>query len=75
MGTVDLKSGGTRYGVEKFIPHEQYDTPHFANDIALIRVKGVIAFNDKVQPIRYSERFIEEGAYLQTFGWGKLKVS
>lgn len=75
VGTVNLKSGGTRYSVEKFIPHEQYDKPQFANDIALVRVKGKIAFNDKVKPIKYSSRFIEDGAFLEAFGWGKLKVS
>lgn len=75
MGTNDLKNGGSRYEVEKFIRHEQYDKPEFANDIALIRVKGEIQFNDKVQPIKYSEKFINADTYLYMFGWGKLKVS
>lgn len=75
VGTADLRYGGTRYGVEQFIPHEQYDTPHFANDIALIRIKGEFAFDGKVQPIKYSPKYIEDGVFLETFGWGKLKVS
>lgn len=75
MGTIDLNSGGTRYDVEKFIPHEEYDKPPFANDIALIRIKGEIQFNDKVQPIQYSDKFINDDTYLQIFGWGKLRVS
>lgn len=72
---MDLKSGGTRYGVEEFISHGEYDKPQFANDIALIRIKGEIKFNDKVQPIKYSDKFVKEDTYLEIFGWGKLKVS
>lgn len=75
MGIVDLKSDGTRYEVEKFISHDQYDVPQFANDIALIRIKEEIEFNDEVQPIKYSNKFIEEDTYLEVFGWGKLRVS
>lgn len=72
---MDLTSAGTRHEVEKFILHEEYDKPQFANDIALVRIKGEFKFNDKIQPIKYSNKFIEEDTYLEIFGWGKLKVS
>lgn len=75
VGTIDLKSSGTRYEVENFIRHEEYDKPEFANDIAVIRVKGEIKFNDKVQPIKYSDKFIKGDTYVDMFGYGKLKVS
>lgn len=75
VGTNDLKSGGTRYKVERFIGHEKYDKPQFAFDIAIIRVKGEIEFNDKVQPIKYSDKFVEANTKLDIFGWGKSKVS
>lgn len=75
VGTIDLKSSGTRYEVENFIRHEEYDKPEFANDIAMIRVKGEIKFNDKVQPIKYSDKFIIGDTYVDMFGYGKLKVS
>lgn len=75
VGTNDLKSGGTRYKIEKFVGHEKYDKPEFANDIALIRVDGEIKFNDKVQPIKYSNKFVEADADVDIFGWGKISSS
>lgn len=56
-----LKSGGQRYKVKEVIQHEQYNKPPFANDIGLVRINGKIEFNDKVQPIKYSKKFVEGG--------------
>lgn len=74
VGTNDLNSGGTRYQAQQFITNEGYDQPSFANDIGLLRVDGSIEFNEKVQPIKYSNKFVEGGATLQTTGWGRLSV-
>lgn len=51
VGTVNLKNGGKFYTAERFVLHESYNDPQYAHDIALIRVKETIAFNDKVQPV------------------------
>lgn len=75
VGTNDLKSGGKYYKAKKAIPHEKYHFPLFGNDIALIQVDQEIEFNEKVQPIKYSDEFIEEGSKLRVTGWGRLGVS
>lgn len=75
MGTNDLKKGGSFYKAEKLITHEQYNQPHFAYDIGLIQVHGEIEFNEKVQPIKYSNKIIADGVSLQVTGWGRLSVS
>lgn len=75
VGTNDLKSGGTQYKVDSFIPHEKYDMPQFANDIALIRVQDEIQFNDKVQPIELNKEFIEAESKVEIYGWGKSDIT
>lgn len=75
VGTNNLRSGGTTYKALKSIIHEKYNKPkRLANDIALLQVEN-IQFNDKVQPIKYSEDFVNAGANLITSGWGRLGVS
>ncbi|XP_055306211.1 chymotrypsin-1-like [Sitodiplosis mosellana] len=73
VGTNDLQSGGTRYTPKKYIVHEKYNQPDFANDIGLIQVEK-IEFNKKVQPIKYSSKFVEGGAALLATGWGRLSA-
>lgn len=52
VGTNDLDNGGTYYEAESYEQHESFDDPAFSNDVAVIRVKGSIEFNDRVQPIK-----------------------
>lgn len=75
VGTNDLKSGGKYYDVEKFVAHEKYDNPQYAYDIAVIKVKGLIEFNEKVQPIKLSQKEVPDGVELQLTGWGDTSVS
>lgn len=67
-GTNDLYSGGQRYKVKKLIQHERYNRPSFANDIGVVRIDGKIEFNEKIQPIKFSKKFVKGGAKLQTVG-------
>lgn len=75
VGTRSLKGNGTVYSVEKFIAHESYDKPNFANDIAVIRSTEKIKFTENVQPIKYATEEASEGAVAQLTGWGRLSVS
>ena len=80
VGTNQRNSGGKPYKVEKFIVHEEYKQKSEASivrskDIALIRVKGPIEFNEKVQSINYYTKEIPPGTVLQLTGWGRLSVS
>lgn len=69
VGTNNLKSGGIYYSPELFIPHENFNNPSFANDIGLIRVHN-IEFNNRVQPIQCSNKYIGGGVKLRLTGWG-----
>lgn len=75
VGTNDLSNGGQLYDVEKYIAHEDHDNPQFAFDIAVIKVKGSIQFNDKVQPIKLLSEEVSDGVLLQLTGWGSVGVS
>lgn len=76
VGTNDLKTGGVRYNVEQLIMHEKYNKPLAANDIALIKINGTIEFDEKTQPIKYSDKIVgREARHLQITGWGRLTVS
>lgn len=68
-------SGGKYYKVEKVIRHEKHDRPRRANDVALIRLKMPIEFNEKVQPIKISAKKIAEGENLLVSGFGSQRVS
>ncbi|XP_031636706.1 chymotrypsin-1-like [Contarinia nasturtii] len=72
-GTNDVKSGGVRYTPEKYIIHEKFNQPSFANDIGLIKVNKIY-FNEKVQPIKYSSNFVNAGSVLLATGWGRLSA-
>lgn len=75
VGTNDLKNGGTYYKVEKFIAHNEYNRPQFANDIAVIKLQNTIQFNEKVKPIELMRDEVPDGAELELTGWGRLSVS
>uniref|UniRef100_A0A182M3B2 Peptidase S1 domain-containing protein n=1 Tax=Anopheles culicifacies TaxID=139723 RepID=A0A182M3B2_9DIPT len=49
--------------------------PAFHNDIALVKLKSTIQYNDVVQPIAYSERELPENATLTLTGWGLLSAT
>ena len=75
VGSIDVRSGGTFYKVEKYKIHDDYNNPPYSHDIGLIRVQGSISFNDKVQPINYSPDRVPDGAGAQLSGWGRLDVN
>lgn len=72
-----MNSVGTRYKVHLFIPHQQFEgDPKFIYDIGLIRVKGSIEFNDRVQAIKYRKDVtINAGTTVEVTGWGQEQVS
>lgn len=74
VGTNDLNKGGVYHQVEKFIMHEGYNRPAFANDIALVKLRKDLEFNDRVAPISYSYDEVDDGEELELTGWGRLRV-
>lgn len=62
--------GGELYEVEKFMVHEEYDSRNYENNVAVVKTKMNIAFDDATQPVKISEGVLEpETAVL--VGWGK----
>lgn len=55
--------------------HHHYVPQNIQNDIAVVKVKGVIEFNQGVQPIRISASPIPAGSHVQLTGWGKVHVN
>lgn len=75
VGTNQIGSGGKRYSVKYAIPHENYNNPEFAHDIAVIRLQTPIEFNEKVQPIHFSMIPVPANTDLEVFGLGRLMAS
>lgn len=69
------RSGGKYYEVEEVIRHEKHDRPRRAHDVALIRLKTPLEFNDKVQPIKVSSKRIKADETLLLSGFGSSRVS
>jgi len=45
--TIDDGATPLDVPIERFIKHEEYNTPRFANDIALLVLKNKVDFNSK----------------------------
>lgn len=72
VGTSNWKSGGLRYSVISAKIHENYIELN-TSDIAVLRLNQSLEFNDKVQPIPYSDKFIGGGEKCTLTGWGYTK--
>lgn len=63
------------YGAEKLIQHEKFTSSNlFLHNIALIKVKGKIAFNAKVQAIKLPESKSHAGNVTVSTEWGSPEV-
>lgn len=58
------------YPVEKGIMHEEYEHYDIVNDIALIKVKSPIEFNEKVTTVKLGEDYVGGDVQLRLTGWG-----
>ncbi|CAK1548123.1 unnamed protein product [Leptosia nina] len=70
VGTNSRTNGGTRYKAERVVNHEHYDRRSLENDIALVKVKGKIQFDDKVRKVSLPGSNTEGGLDLVISGWG-----
>jgi hypothetical protein len=61
-----------KHDVDLIVPHEQYDK-ELHNDIALLRLKQKITFNDNAQPICLSEsNFAQLNKTAIVTGWVRI---
>ncbi|XP_053348809.1 plasma kallikrein-like [Clarias gariepinus] len=75
-GITKLSETGTKYELENIIVHPNYNKTSVENDIALIKIKKPITFNNVVRPVCLTEK-VKEAEFLQgkkctVTGWGRL---
>ncbi|KAJ6625248.1 Chymotrypsin-2 [Pseudolycoriella hygida] len=61
---------GVSHAVDEVIVHENYDRPSLKDDIALMRTKDYIKFNEAVWAIQIADRPPPDDAYIIMTGWG-----
>ncbi|XP_047523174.1 chymotrypsin-1-like [Pieris napi] len=69
-GTNSIRSGGTRYKIDKIINHEKYTARPNVNDIALLRTTQSIEFTYKVKAIEVATEDPNPGDLCKLSGWG-----
>ncbi|XP_063547562.1 chymotrypsin-1-like [Cydia strobilella] len=70
VGTNQLLSGGTPYGVRKIVYHENYDNYEIVNDIAIVFTQEEMEFSSTVDAIELNDEPVEKGEDLILTGWG-----
>ncbi|XP_055850507.1 chymotrypsin-1-like [Episyrphus balteatus] len=75
-GTQDLKDNTTSayYYPDKIVMHCNYNSPAYANDIALIRLNDSINFNDVTSKVDYDYAVMKADDELILTGWGTLSL-
>ncbi|KAJ2483464.1 hypothetical protein EV174_002936 [Coemansia sp. RSA 2320] len=63
------------YRVSKVHVHPNLNLDYFDNDIALLKLKKKLKFNDQVQPIRINTDSIPDGLTVTGVGWGKTSLA
>ncbi|KAF5901255.1 plasma kallikrein isoform X2, partial [Clarias magur] len=77
-GITKLSEAGTKYELEIIIVHPNYNKTSGENDIALIKLKKPITFNNVVRPVCLTEA-VKEAEFLRgkkctVTGWGRLST-
>ncbi|XP_037042005.1 chymotrypsin-2-like [Bradysia coprophila] len=70
VGTNSLSSGGIGYGVSEIRSHVSYNPINNVNDIAVLRINGVISYGPKVQSVGLAALPVLGGTSLTLSGWG-----
>lgn len=74
VGAYLNKNDGQRYHLDRLINHPGFNNDNIHNDLCLLRTNKTIQFNDVVQPIPLSRRFVGEGEATTVTGWGPSRV-
>ncbi|KAJ1832968.1 Transmembrane protease serine 12 [Coemansia sp. RSA 2711] len=64
----------TPYKVKQVHVHPALNLDYFDNDIALLKLKKKLKFNDNVQPIRIDTDVVSDGLTVTGIGWGKTSL-
>ncbi|XP_045488873.1 chymotrypsin-1-like [Pieris rapae] len=72
VGTYTMDTGGDRYNIKKFIPHEEFSVQTLKNNIAIVQIVGKFKFGDNVQPIELLKEMAPIGKKCILTGWGYI---
>lgn len=64
VGTHDLGVGGAAYKIGRIENHPHYSSNSLVNDIALVKVSGIMVFNASVRSVVLDPRDIRENEAL-----------
>lgn len=63
-------SSGEIHKVDRYIKHEHFDSALITNDIALLKLKDPLEFNDRIRPVVLGTQYIPAGVRSVASGWG-----
>lgn len=75
VGISRLDEVGTSFNVGQKVVHPNYNKVTMDNDIALIKINGIINYNTNVQPAKFPnsiENLYDEGRMAIVSGWGRV---
>lgn len=64
------KCGGDIYKIANTFTHHEYFGYNHTNDIGLVKINGTIKFDQKVQPIKLSKKWLDGGNEVVLSSWG-----
>ncbi|XP_045460105.1 chymotrypsin-1-like [Harmonia axyridis] len=70
-GTNSLDGTGKRYTIQRGILHPSYDRTRSTSDIAILKLRETISFNEKIKTINLPKVDTPRGVQLTLTGWGK----
>ncbi|KAK5649684.1 hypothetical protein RI129_000713 [Pyrocoelia pectoralis] len=73
VGTIIVNEGGDVYQVAEARVHPEFTMQDIKNDIAILKLKSPIIFNEKVQPITLETEHVDGDVKCVLTGWGYLQ--
>lgn len=75
VGATKLSNGGVRHKIAENKPHPDHTSNKPYHNIALLRTKEAIVFNELVKPIALPTEDTLSGAEVIISGWGRLQAN
>lgn len=76
-GSSSQFKGGVIVDVKEAIPHPEYNTTTFYNDIAILKLETPLTFSDTIKPILLADETFDapDGEICVVSGWGDMEFS
>lgn len=72
INSLNAAASGQRISVSRLIPHAQYNTPRYHNDIGVIELSGSFSWNARVQNLPIRQAAVPVNGLIVLTGWGRL---